>query len=179
MDPLSITASVIAVATLAAQIGRALADLRALCNHLPGRLHALSNDVSDIQVVLIQVAKITEETASARLPTAETDYTTIPQLLKKADTKLNELKCIINSLSAPSSWNNATIFRAGLWRKEQPRLKALQEDIIAIKSSLNVIFGASNSYEYPSTHLSTTLYLGLVLEANCIKSRDDARSIGP
>lgn len=190
MDPLSVTASVIAVATLAAQIGRALADLRALCKHLPGRLHALSNDVSDIQVVLIQVAKITEETASARLPTAETDHTTIPQLLKKADVKLNELKCIIDSLSAPSSWNNATIFRAGLWRKEQPRLKALQEDIIAIKSSLNVIFGASNSREMMRVRLdlealsvttesiqNQTTSLGEFLQCLALQNKDATESV--
>ena len=178
MDPLSLTASVIAVATVAANVASALADLRALCKHLPGRLHALSNDVSDIEVVLFQVAQITEERAYARLPTAETDSTTIPQLLKRAETKLNELKRIIDNLAAPSAWNNATIFRAGLWRKEQPRLRTLQEDLMAIKSSLNVIIGASNSYEFHFTHLSMTLYPCFVLEANCTKSRHDARSIG-
>ena len=145
MDPLSLTASVIAVATLAAQITSALADLRTLCRQLPGRVHALSNEVSDIEVVLFQVAKVTEERSRSAMPMAETDRITIPHLMKKADTKLNELKSIIYSLSASSNRNSAVIFRAGLWRKEQPRLRALQEDIMAIKASLNVIIGASNS----------------------------------
>ncbi|KAF8850789.1 hypothetical protein BDZ45DRAFT_184563 [Acephala macrosclerotiorum] len=147
MDPLSLTASVIAVATLAAQTARALADLRTLCKELPGRVHALSNEVSDIEVVLFQVAKVTEERSRSPTTTAETDRTTIPQLLKQAEAKLNELKSIIHSLSASSSRKAATIFRARLWRKEQPRLRALQEDIMAVKSSLNVIIGASNSRE--------------------------------
>ena len=154
MDPLSITASVVAVATLAAQIAGALAELRALCKQLPGRVHALSNEVSDIEVVLLQVAKVIEERSCSPIPITETDHTTIPQLLKKAESKLNELKSIIGSLAVSSKRNNVTIFRAGLWRKEQPRLHALQEDIKAIKSSLNVILGASNSYDYPFTHLS-------------------------
>jgi hypothetical protein len=145
MDPLSVTASVIAVATLATQIAAALSDLRTLCKQLPGRVHALSNEVSDIEVVLIQVAKVIEEKACSPIATAETDHMTIPQLLRKAEEKLKELKAIVDNLAASSKRNNVLIFRAGLWRKEQPRLHALQEDIKAIKSSLNVILGASNS----------------------------------
>jgi hypothetical protein len=118
MDPLSLTASVVAVATVAAQIAGALAELRRLCKQLPGRLHALSNEVSDIEVVLFQVAKVIEERSSSPIPTAETDHTTIPQLLKKAEAKLNELKSIIHSLAVSSKRNNVAIFRAGLWRKE-------------------------------------------------------------
>jgi len=153
-DPLSLTASVVAVATVAAQIAGALAELRRLCKQLPGRLHALSNEVSDIEVVLFQVDKVIEERSSSPIPTAETDHTTIPQLLKNAEAKLNELKSIIDSLAVSSRRNNVAIFRAGLWRKEQSRVQALQEDIKAIKSSLNVILGASNSYDCPSNHLS-------------------------
>jgi enamine deaminase RidA (YjgF/YER057c/UK114 family) len=74
MDPISVTASVIAVATLAAQIAAALSDLRTLCKQLPGRLHALSNEVSDVEVVLIQVAKVIEERSCSPIATAETDY---------------------------------------------------------------------------------------------------------
>ncbi|KAH8744947.1 ankyrin repeat-containing protein-like protein [Hyaloscypha finlandica] len=147
MDPISVTASVIAVATLAAQIAAALSDLRTLCKQLPGRLHALSNEVSDVEVVLIQVAKVIEERSCSPIATAETDHMAIPQLLRKAEEKLKDLKAIIDNLAASSKRNNVLIFRAGLWRKEQPRLHALQEDIKAIKSSLNVILGASNSRE--------------------------------
>jgi hypothetical protein len=125
MDPISVTASVIAVATLAAQIAAALSDLRTLCKQLPGRVHALSNEVSDIEVVLIQVAKVIEERSCSPTATAETGHMTIPQLLRKAEEKLKELKAIIDNLAASSKRNNALIFRAGLWRKEQPRLHAL------------------------------------------------------
>ncbi|OBT47665.1 hypothetical protein VE00_02263 [Pseudogymnoascus sp. WSF 3629] len=142
MDPL---ASVVGVVKLAAHIARALDDLRTLCKQLPGRVHALSNEVSDIEVVLIQVAKVLQERACSPISTAETDNKSILQLLVKAEIKLKELKLIVDGLSASSKQNNVIIFRAGLWRKEQPRLLALQEDIKAIKSSLNVVLGASNS----------------------------------
>ncbi|OBT75406.1 hypothetical protein VF21_05716 [Pseudogymnoascus sp. 05NY08] len=142
MDPL---ASVFGVVKLAAHIAGALDDLRTLCKQLPGRIHALSNEVSDIEVVLLQVAKVLQERSYSPISTAETDNKLILQFLVKAETKLKELKLIVDGLAASSKQNNVMIFRAGLWRKEQPRLLALQEDIKAIKSSLNVILGASNS----------------------------------
>lgn len=143
MDPL---ATVFAVVKLAAHIGGALADLRTLCKQLPGRVHALSNEVSDIEVVLIQVAKVLQERSCSPISTAETDNKFILQLLAKAETKLKELKLIVDGLAASSKHKNVIVFRAGLWRKEQPRLLALQEDIKAIKSNLNIVIGASNSY---------------------------------
>ncbi|OBT81353.1 hypothetical protein VE02_09992 [Pseudogymnoascus sp. 03VT05] len=142
MDPL---ASVFGVVKLAAHIAGALDYLRTLCKQLPGRIHALSNEVFDIEVVLLQVAKVLEERSYSPISTAETDNKLILQLLMKAETKLKELKLIVDGLAASSKQNNVMIFRAGLWRKEQPRLLALQEDIKAIKSSLNVVLGASNS----------------------------------
>jgi hypothetical protein len=156
MDPLSIISGVIAVATTAAQVSSTLSDLRRLCKQLPGRLHALNNEVSDIEVVLYQVAKVVEERSCSLIPTTETDRDTIPQILKKAETKLTELKEIIDRISSATTRGSVTLFRAGLWRKEQPKLQALQEDIKAIKSNLNVILGASNSYEHPTMFCSTT-----------------------
>ena len=147
MDPL---ASVFAVVKLAAYITGALADLRTLCKQLPGRVHALSNEVSDIEVVLIQVAKVLQERSCSPIST-ETDNKFILQLLMKAEIKLKELKLIVDGLAASSKQNNVVVFRAGLWRKEQPRLLALQEDIKAIKSNLNIVIGASNSYD-PLSH---------------------------
>jgi len=156
MDPLSIISGVIAVATTAAEVSSTLSDLRRLCKQLPGRLHALNNEVSDIEVVLYQVAKVVEKRSCSLIPTTKTDRDTIPQILKKAKTKLTELKEIIDRISSATTRGSVALFRAGLWRKEQPKLQALQEDIKAIKSNLNVILGASNSYEHPTAFCSTT-----------------------
>lgn len=63
MDPLSIGASVITVAALAAKTGSAFHHLRSACKTLPGRLHALSNEVTNIELVLRQVAAVVEKRA--------------------------------------------------------------------------------------------------------------------
>ena len=140
MDPLSLTAGVIAVATVAAQIGSVFAELRTHCIELPGRLHALNNEVADIEVVLYQVAAAVNDRSS--LPAS--DQTAIPQLLKQAKTKLSELNDIIERLAATCD-RKKVILRASAWRKEQPKLQALQEDIKTVKCSLNIMLGASNS----------------------------------
>ncbi|KAI4254937.1 MAG: hypothetical protein L6R42_006985 [Xanthoria sp. 1 TBL-2021] len=140
MDPLSIAASAITVAALAESTCRAFVELRELCKTLPGRLHALSNEVTDINVVLIQVAKVFEERASSIDAT-----TVVPRLLVRAEAKLQQLHRTLQSLIAACDRTKLTVLQAYAWRKEQPQLRALQEDINTIKCNLNVALGASNS----------------------------------
>lgn len=91
MDPLSIAASAITVAALAESTCRAFVELRELCKTLPGRLHALSNEVIDINVVLIQVAKVFEERASSIDARQHPINTVVPRLLVRAEAKLEQL----------------------------------------------------------------------------------------
>ena len=144
MDPLSITASVIAVAGMAASTGRTFQELRSLCKTLPGRLHALSNEVADIELVLNQVAAVFRERGND--PVLQAHVSGIPTLVEGANSKLQELKSIIERFSQSCRGNRVSWSGAYLWRKDQARLQILQEDIRSIKCSLNIMLGASNSY---------------------------------
>jgi hypothetical protein len=146
MEPLSIAASAITVASLAASICCAFADLRSLCKSLPGRLHALNNEVADLEVVLIQVATVFRERAYS-IP--EKQQGSIPRLLQQASGKLIELETTIIQLSKRCDRSKVFILQAHTWRKEQPKLGELQEEIKTIKCSLNIVLGASNSYNTP------------------------------
>jgi hypothetical protein len=115
MDPLSITASAVTVATLAASTCRAFADLRALCKSLPGRLHALNNEVADIEVVLIQVATVFDERAYS-LP--EKHQQAIPRLLDQAHDKLTELQSTIEKLTKICASAKIVVLQAHAWRRE-------------------------------------------------------------
>ena len=141
MDPLSAAASVLAVATIAAQVGAAFAELRKDCSELPGRLHALYNEVTDVKFVLHQVAAVLEERNSL----SDIDKASIPTLLGQARKKLKDLKEILDRLNG-SCTTRRILSRASAWRKWQPKLQALQNDIRAVKCSLNILLGASNSY---------------------------------
>ncbi|KAJ5158820.1 uncharacterized protein N7500_008471 [Penicillium coprophilum] len=143
MDPLSFGASVIAIAALATQTCSALSDLRALCESLPGRLHAVNNEVADLNLVLLQVSLLIE--SRAFLP--ETKSSAIPHLLQQANKKLLEIKDIVCQLNVACRASRMSISKAHAWRKEQSRLQVLQEDIRAVKANLNVMLGASNSQD--------------------------------
>ena len=141
MDPLSITASVIAVATLAGQICNAFSDLRILCNRLPGYLHALNNEVADLEIVLIELTSISEKRAI--LP--DSKKSTIPHLLAQANKKLVELQTVVSRLRTAYRDSKIPIFVAQAFRKEQSKLQLLQADIRSVKCSINILLGASHS----------------------------------
>ncbi|KAF1998333.1 hypothetical protein P154DRAFT_249135 [Amniculicola lignicola CBS 123094] len=141
MDPLSITASAIAVATLASHICTAFGELRLLCNNLPGRLAAVNNEVADLEIVLYEIASLVEKRAA--LP--DSKQSPLPHLLKQANKKLDELQVVVARLRASCRDARYPLLTANMLRKEQGPLRSLQEDIRSIKCSLNVLLGASNS----------------------------------
>lgn len=117
----------IGIGIVAAPTTRASKGLRESSKTLPGRLHALSNEVSDV-------------------------VTKWPQSLKfepkvQAGSKLSELRIIVESLTENCKTFKIPIFRVHAWRKNQPRLQTLQEDIKMVKCSLHVMLGASNSQD--------------------------------
>ena len=145
MDPLSITAATAGIGTAAASTGRAFVKLRELCKTLPGRLHTLSNEVSDPELVLYQVASVVERRGGdGALLQQEAN---IQYLLDQAGSKLVELRTIVETLTTIVRTTKLPLSRANAWCKNQPRLQALQEDIKTVKSSLNILLGASNSQD--------------------------------
>lgn len=142
MDPLSITASVIAIATLASQTCSAFSDLRSLCESLPGRLHAVNNEVADLNLVLYEISVLVENRACF----PESKLSAIPHLLHQAETKLVEIRNIVIQLTLSCRSSRNPIARVHSWRKDQSRLQALQEDVRTVKANLNIMLGASNSY---------------------------------
>lgn len=144
MDPVSLTASVIAIVSFSSQICSAISSLRSLCKTLPGRLHAVNNEVADLELVLSQVATLVEGRAS--LP--ESRYSAVPHLLKQARSKLSEVDDIVKRLTEIFVKSKTPLSRMNAWRKEQDRLQRLQDDIHTVKSSLNIMLGATHTYVF-------------------------------
>ncbi|WEW59842.1 hypothetical protein PRK78_005323 [Emydomyces testavorans] len=162
MDPLSITASIAGITGLVLQISSSLSKLRSLCKSLPGRLHAVNNEVTDLEVVLYQVAMLVKERAS--LP--QSQLSAIPYLLKQATIKLGELKSVVDRLLDTCDKTKFVITGAYAWRKEQDNLKSLQEDIRAIKCNLNVLLGASNSHDMIQIRLDIQTISAVTLQSS-------------
>jgi hypothetical protein len=66
MDPLSVTASILAIVGAANQVYKGLAKIRAL-HHAPAELSALINEVSDLRAILSQVATFSSRLEEERL----------------------------------------------------------------------------------------------------------------
>ena len=143
MDPLSFTASIIAVTALTTQCLKAFSALRRNCRSLPGRLHALDNEVTDTHAVLTDVATLLAERGKSSIP--EEEQSNALATITRLTAKLTELKSIVDSLTVSCSRSRIPWAAAISWPKVQGRLSLLQEDIKSAKSRLNLLLGASNS----------------------------------
>ncbi|KAJ4287018.1 hypothetical protein N0V90_012899 [Kalmusia sp. IMI 367209] len=151
MDPLSITASVITVASLAATTCATFKSLRDAYDVLPGRLHALNNEVVDFEAVCRQVIATLDQRASAKLSAQSDD--SIRHLTQQAEQTLLQLQSVLNTLVATA--RRSRLRAANAWRKQQARLEQLQGNIKTVKCSLNILLGASHSHD--NTHIRLEL----------------------
>ncbi|KAK1513545.1 ankyrin repeat domain-containing protein [Colletotrichum costaricense] len=169
MDPLSISAGIIAITTVAAQVANLLAGIREDWDSLPGRMHALSNEIQDFNVVLQQVAIAVKE----RRVSGQDAYgeSTLLPLLVRGNNVLVDLKAILERLLATGTKKKEAISRVLMWRREQGTVSSLQEQIKQVKSSLNVLLGASNSQDM--------MHVRLCLEELSLKISHSKDSVYP
>ena len=140
MDPISIAASAITVAALAASTCRTFSRLRSLCKSLPDRFHALNNEVADTEIILAQLATVFSKRTSL-LDEAGQKLTL--ELLGQARVALSQLQDTLKGLAESCNRSQFVLIRA--WRKEQRKLGKLQDDITRVKCTLGIMLGASNS----------------------------------
>lgn len=147
MDPLSITAGVLAVVTAAGQTRRALERVRTALKAMPGRLSALNNQVADLEVLLRQIASLmASRDQHPELATAEA-HDQIRDVVSRATALLQELRELSAKVerSGNSQSRIGSIQRARTWQRHLPRLHEIQDGLTGVKSTLNLLLGASNS----------------------------------
>lgn len=154
MDPLSIAASAVTVAALAASACRTFSELRSFCRSLPDRLHALNKEVADTEIVLDQLATVFSKRTSL-IEEAEQQVTL--ELLSQASVALSQLQNILSGFTGLRDRSKSVLIRASAWRKEQPNLERLQADIKRVKCTLGIMLGVFNSYGQSSFHVNFPL----------------------
>lgn len=141
MDPLSITTSVLALATAAHQIGTAISRLRRI-GELPSRIYALKNDVSELEVVLQEVARALEHNCLSPENTQES----LDQVLVRTKDHLTSLTQALEQLSKVCKGPRAkSIIKTALWAKEKETFQKFRDDIASVKATLNLMLGAVGS----------------------------------
>ena len=154
MDPLSIAASVVTVATLAASTCRTFSELRSFCRSLPGHLDELNNEVADTKFGLTQLATVFS-TRTSLIEEAEQQVTL--ELLSQASVALSQLQDILKRFTGLRDRSKSVLIQAHAWRKEQSNLERLQAELKRVKRRLKIMLEASNSYGQPFFHVKYPL----------------------
>lgn len=141
MDPLSITAAVIAIATAAAQISKAISRLRAY-GDVPTQVYATKNEVSDLEVVLRQVAHGLEQGTLA----PNTDRTSLQPTLDRAKADLADLGRALQRVADACDGSKLKAISKTLVRaREKEVFKKLHDDIRRVKATLTLVLGVTSS----------------------------------
>jgi hypothetical protein len=135
MDPLSISASAIAVATVASQIVKNLIRVKSLIGSRDGML-ALANEVADLELVLLKIGSATEAVSNG--PTSE--MLSLSGSIASASEKLNELDASIESCTGQKSSTNIRR-RIKQWLKEPHTLERLQQELRDIRCKISLELG--------------------------------------
>ena len=154
MDPLSIAASAVTVAALAASTCRTISELCSFCKSLPDRFDALNNEVADTEIVLAQLATVFSKRTSL---VEEAEQQVILELLSQASVALSQLQDILKRFTGLRDRSKSVLIQAHAWRKEQSNLERLQAELKRVKCTLGIMLGASNSYGQPFFHVKHPL----------------------
>jgi hypothetical protein len=143
MDPLSLTASLIAIIGAATTVAKSLEDLRTTLRDASNDLFSLINEISDLRIVLDAIAVVLKEWQDGQNPWPSTDMG-LSHILASADRKLLELNnLVLSCLVNPNS--TSLIQPARLkWLRERKRIKECRKGIRDRKQDLTTLLGAYN-----------------------------------
>lgn len=146
MDPLSITASAIAVIGAIQQAARCVEKLRAI-RQAPEELKLLCEEVVDLSELLQHVQR------AQKPPAYEKDALTKPispklegldHQISRTTTKLQELDQLVADHAARTDRRKFDRGHFG-WLRGKQKINALREDLVVLRLNLNASLGATTS----------------------------------
>ena len=152
MDPLSLTASIIAVVGVGGQVARGLRKLASL-KGAADLILALNNEISDLYLVTLAIQDVYERQRISRVQSLneqieEEEHTdaSIVHSLKQANETVIKLKTLYNRLNTPAPDGSGTIgFNKMAWLLEQERVRQMQADLRNVRLKLAATLGILNS----------------------------------
>lgn len=146
MDPLSISASVVALLGAADGVSRGLRKLLKL-RGVPDLILALNNELSDLQLLLNEVGTLVKEATTSEtevnplLVPDPASLHSLPRILGRIQAKLNNLDAVLGRFSANGPRWPARV----LWLKEEPNVLRIRNELGALKQDLTTALGLSSS----------------------------------
>jgi hypothetical protein len=149
MDVISITAAVIQLLGVSGACAKKLRKLIHTTKHAPDEILAISNEISDLYLILSDLESLTRAEESITLPdhlgVPEPDFNrSISNQLNKAKAKLGDLQSLVNELCTTLP-NGSLKFQRMAWTRKKGLAIALQQDLVNIKGTLKLILDAKNA----------------------------------
>ena len=169
MDPLSVVGTVLALAEAAGQISKAISRLRHF-GEVPGKIYALKNEISDLEVVLRQISHAVEHKTLAPGSAEQS----LESLLERTKQRLGDLaKALERIANACAGSRIKVISKSTIWYREKEVFQAFRDDLVSIKASLNLLLGATNSTNL--NHVILELQKVTILVAGSGKAGEDIK----
>ena len=139
MDPLSITASILAIVGAAQQATKGVGKLRSL-KHAKGDFSALLNELADLQTILTQVTALSHDLDARRTDGAVVG---LNSLLKGALAQVLELDQIVQYNLSKSDLDDAGRIRLDYkgWIINESKVLALQRKLLTTRSNIATAIG--------------------------------------
>ena len=159
-DPLSIIASIIAVIGAAESVGKAVNRIRDITN-APDEVLALSNEISDLTVVLKDLEIYVTATDGAAIPLENLEHLSV--LVKRAQSRLAQLEQVMhNHLPEPGGANRRSSLFRPQWALLKRKVDGLRVDLRDIKLSIIVQLTTITGYLTINQLLSSLFPLTLL-----------------
>ena len=138
MDPLSLTASIIAIIGGGSTVGKGLKKILST-RHLPDILLQLNNEVTDLQYIVQDINDLLQQQAQKPLPS----YTSLISALKFSKQTLLALESLIAYEITTVDSHRQTRIDWISWLRVEPKIKRLKEDIrtdrVRLSSALSLL----------------------------------------
>ena len=149
MDPLSLTASIIAIIGVGSQVAKTIKTLTALKDASDLNL-ALNNEIVDLGLITLAIQDTFQKQRIAISPEDRAEdanaYTSIINSLLQAKTKAIELELLHKRLTTTASGSHgSTCVQKFRWLREQERVRRMQEDLRNVRLKLAAALGVLNS----------------------------------
>ena len=153
MDPLSLTASIIAVLGVGGQAAKGIGKLAAT-RGTPELVLALNNEISDLQVVVLAIQDIFDRQRSSGVPfpgqrAGDINIdASITSSLKQANDVVTDLEEFYTRLKVSTFGSPGTVtFAKTVWLREQRKIKRMKDDLKSVRLKLTMALGALNAYD--------------------------------
>ena len=144
MDPLSATASILAVLGVGGQAAKAVQKLSSI-KDAPTIMLRLNNELSDLHILTAATRDVFQTVQASGIPPSIN--ANIISTLNLVRDKLVELEALYNRVksASPTSNSNTMSIKKSAWLAERKHLKTLQEDLRCARLKLSTVLSFLNS----------------------------------